>query len=363
MVDTPEQRRMGIKDSHELAMQDWLGSATFDRDVDDPAGPDFWGRQWATAYVDFAAGEKRSWLHSQGMRWIPVAGWAERGGYLAEGHGNSVPRFHLTWGTGPGVVAPFERRVRDAVTKGLVQFRFRHRVDEVLTTVGGVDGVRGAVLEPSGAQRGKRSSQIEVGEFGLRAPAVLVTAGGIGANHDLVQANWPARLGSAPKRMISGVPEHVDGRMLAITEKAGGRLVNRDHMWHYTEGILNWNPIWARHGIRIIPGPSSMWFDALGQRFPAPVTCPPTFSKYTSIPSGTAAWSWSAKSGARWSTAASKPNSSSRARHFSGPPAMPTARAPLSLATWPTTEPTGPVAAATTTVSPGCGRPICNSPA
>jgi predicted oxidoreductase len=270
LVDSPEQRRMGIKDSHDLAMQDWLGSAGFDRGVDDPMGEDFWARQWATAYLDFAAGEKRSWLHGQGVRWFPVVGWAERGGYLADGHGNSVPRFHVTWGTGPGVLAPFERRVRAAVATGQVELRFRHRVDELTVTDGAVDGVRGAVLEPSTAARGTASSRTAVGEFELHGQAVILTAGGIGANHDLVRANWPQRLGSPPKRMISGVPEHVDGRMLGITEAAGGRIVNRDRMWHYTEGVRNWDPIWARHGIRILPGPSSMWFDARGRRFPAP---------------------------------------------------------------------------------------------
>jgi predicted oxidoreductase len=271
MVDTPEQRRMRIKDSYALAMQDWLGSAGFDRGVDDPAGADFWARQWASAYVEFAAGEKRSWLHAQGIRWFPIVGWAERGGYLADGHGNSVPRFHVTWGTGPAVVAPFERRVREAAARGLVRLDFRHRVDALTTTGGVVDGVRGAVLEPSTVERGVASSRTAVGEFELRAPTVLVAAGGIGANHDLVRANWPARFGSAPQRMISGVPEHVDGQMLEITERVGGRLVNRDRMWHYTEGVHNWNPIWARHGIRILPGPSSMWFDARGRRFPAPI--------------------------------------------------------------------------------------------
>ncbi|GAA3068051.1 FAD-binding dehydrogenase [Pseudonocardia yunnanensis] len=270
LVDSPEQRRMGINDSFDLAMQDWLGTAGFDRGVDDPAGEDFWARQWATAYVDFAAGEKRSWLHAQGVRWFPIVGWAERGGYLADGHGNSVPRFHITWGTGPGVVAPFERRVREAVAKGLVELRFRHRVDGLTVTDGVVDGVRGAVLEPSAAARGTASSRTEVGEFELHAQAVIVTSGGIGADHDLVRAYWPSRLGPAPRHMISGVPEHVDGRMLAISERAGARLVNRDRMWHYTEGVHNWDPIWARHGIRILAGPSSLWFDARGRRFPAP---------------------------------------------------------------------------------------------
>ncbi|OLR92031.1 FAD-binding dehydrogenase [Actinokineospora bangkokensis] len=270
LVDSPEQRRMGIKDSAELAMRDWLSSAGFDRGVEDPAGEDYWGLRWAQAYVEFAAGDKRRWLHDQGVRFFPVVGWAERGGGLADGHGNSVPRFHVTWGTGPGVVAPFERRVRAAAEAGRIRFRFRHRVDEVVVTDGAVTGVRGAVLEPSDAARGTASSRAEVGAFELGAQAVVVTSGGIGANHDLVRANWPARLGTAPKSMISGVPEHVDGRMLRISERAGARLVNRDRMWHYTEGLRNWNPIWARHGIRILPGPSAMWLDAHGRRFTAP---------------------------------------------------------------------------------------------
>jgi len=270
LVDSPEQRRMGIKDSRELAWQDWTGSAYFDRGIDDPAAEDYWAYRWAQAYVEFAAGEKRSWLHALGVRWFPLVGWAERGGYLADGHGNSVPRFHVTWGTGPGLLAPFERRVRDAQASGLVGFRFRHRVDALTVTGGAVDGVRGAVFEPSRAARGTRSSRAVLGQFELHAPVVLVCSGGIGGNFDLVRENWPARLGRPPEQMISGVPEYVDGRMLAIAERAGGRLVNRDRMWHYTEGIQNWDPIWARHGIRILPGPSSLWFDARGRRFPAP---------------------------------------------------------------------------------------------
>ncbi|MGY0235653.1 FAD-binding dehydrogenase [Longispora urticae] len=265
LVDSPEQRRMGIRDSRDLAWQDWQGSAGFDRDTDD------WGRRWAEAYVDFAAGEKRAWLRQQGIGFFPVVGWAERGGYTATGHGNSVPRFHVTWGTGPGVVAPFERRVRAGVAKGLVTLRFRHRVDELTVTGGVVDGVRGTVLEPSPAGRGEPSSRVAAGEFALRAQAVIVTSGGIGGNHDLVRKQWPARLGTPPAHMLSGVPAHVDGRMLAITGAAGGHLVNEDRMWHYTEGITNWDPIWARHGIRILPGPSSLWFDATGQRLPVPL--------------------------------------------------------------------------------------------
>jgi uncharacterized protein len=264
-VDSPEQRRLRIRDSRDLAWQDWLGTAGFDREED------HWPRRWAQAYVDFASGEKRAWLHAQGLRIFPVVGWAERGGYLATGHGNSVPRFHVTWGTGPGVLEPFLRRVRAAADRGLVRFAFRHQVDELTMTNGTVDGVRGTLLAPTTAERGQPTSREAVGEFELRAQAVLVTSGGIGGNHDLVRGNWPVRMGPAPTRLLTGVPAHVDGRMLSITQRAGGTIINPDRMWHYTEGIANWSPIWPSHGIRILAGPSSLWLDALGNRLPPPL--------------------------------------------------------------------------------------------
>ena len=265
LVDSPEQRRLRVRDSLELARQDWFGTAAFDREED------HWPRQWAEAYLQFAAGEKRSWLRSQGIRFFPIVGWAERGGYTATGHGNSVPRFHITWGTGPGVVAPFERRVREAVASGRVQLRFRHRADELVVSGGVVTGVRGAVLEPSPVARGEASSRVEAGQFEISAQAVVVTSGGIGGNHELVRKNWPARLGPVPQRLLSGVPAHVDGRMLQIAEDAGASVVNGDRMWHYTEGITNYAPIWPMHGIRILPGPSSLWLDATGHRLPVPL--------------------------------------------------------------------------------------------
>ncbi len=264
-VDSPEQRRLGVRDSPELALRDWFTSAGFDRDED------YWPRQWAEAYVDFASGEKRAWLRQQGLRVFPLVQWAERGGHHATGHGNSVPRFHVTWGTGPGVLEPFLRRVREAEARGLVSLRFRHRVSELTTSGGRIDGVRGDLLAPSTVERGQPSSREVVGDFDLRAQAVIVTSGGIGANHELVRRNWPQRYGPAPEHMISGVPDHVDGRMLDVVTSAGGRIINPDRMWHYTEGIQNYAPIWSRHGIRILPGPSSLWVDALGRRLPYPL--------------------------------------------------------------------------------------------
>lgn len=257
-VDSPEQRRLRIRDSLEVARKDWSGAAGFDRPED------HWPRQWAEAYLQFAAGEKRGWLHAMGLRWFPVVGWAERGR-------NSVPRFHVTWGTGPAVLAPFIARTRQAEEHGRLEFRFRHRVDELIVENGAVTGTRGAVLAPSIAERGARSMRDVSGEFELRASAVIIASGGIGGNLDLVRQQWPMAMGAAPRSMVCGVPASTDGRGLSLVARAGGRLINQDRMWHYTEGVRNWSPIWPDHGIRILPGPSSLWLDASGTRLPAPL--------------------------------------------------------------------------------------------
>ena len=276
MVDTPEQRRMKISDSHDLAMGDWMGSAQFDR-VEDA-----WPRKWAEAFVEFSAGEMRSMLHNLGMRWFPVVGWAERGGGFADGHGNSVPRFHITWGTGPGVLKPYVDLAKEAIANGKMEILFRHRVSKLDRKNGAVVGASGDILEPSTVARGEKSGRKIVGDFEIKAESIIVTSGGIGGDIDLVKKNWPRdRLGKPPKNMICGVPHHVDGRMLGITQKAGGGIINADRMWHYCEGVKNWDPIWPNHAIRILPGPSSMWFDAEGNRLPAP--CLPGFDTLSTL--------------------------------------------------------------------------------
>jgi predicted oxidoreductase len=264
-IDSPEQRRMGIKDSVELARQDWFGTAGFDR------AEDAWPRRWAEAYLQFAHREKRAWLREKGVGFFPVVGWAERGGYTATGPGNSVPRFHITWGTGPGIVAPFQAAVEDAEARGLVTILPRHRVTTLLGSGGAVVGAAGEILAPSGAARGTATSREVVGDFEITAGATIISSGGIGGDHDKVRAQWPARLGAPPASMVSGVPAYVDGAMLGVAERAGARLINGDRMWHYVEGIQNWNPVWPLHGIRILPGPSSVWLDATGKRLPVPL--------------------------------------------------------------------------------------------
>ncbi len=269
LVNSPEQRKLGVRDGVDLAWRDWRGSAGWDR-LAGPLAEDEWAVQWARAYVEFAAGEKRSWLKQHGISLTPMIGWAERGGGQAFGHGNSVPRFHVAWGTGTGVSEPFADRARAAAKDGRLTFHHRRRVDRLLVEGGRVTGVAGAILAADAAPRGAASNRNVVGDFTLRAQAVVLASGGIGGDHDKVRRFWPERLGSPPKSMITGVPAYVDGRMLDIAGEAGGRLVNRDRMWHYVEGVQNWDPIWPRHAIRILPGPSPLWLDALGRRLPAP---------------------------------------------------------------------------------------------
>lgn len=270
-VDSPEQKMMRVTDSQELAWRDWKNSAQFDRDAHgELAQHDRWAYAWAKEYVRFAATEKRAYLKSLGLNVLPTVGWAERGGGDASGHGNSVPRFHLTWGTGPEVVRVFREPLEAAERAGRVEFHFRHRVEEIIVKGGAVTGVRGHRLtDCDHLARGEASPSTAKEAFEAYGRVVIAT-GGIGGNLDKVRAMWPTeRWGPCPQDMVTGVPAHVDGRGIDIAKKAGARLVNTDRMWHYPEGMVNWDPIWPNHGIRIIPGPSALWLDATGKRLPA----------------------------------------------------------------------------------------------
>lgn len=237
-VDSAEQRRLGIRDSRALALRDWLASARFDRPRDDR-----WPRRWAEAFVDFATDEMEAYLKARGVGFLFNVGWAERGAGRADGHGNSVPRFHLTWGVGPEVVRVFAEPVRAKAEQqeGLVAFRFRHVVDELVLddATGRAVGVRGRVLAPDDAPRGVPTNRDVLRPFELRGAAVLVASGGIGGNVEAVKAAWPVdRLGpKVPEHFVVGVPAHVDGRMIDITGKAGGHVINRDRMWQYVNCV------------------------------------------------------------------------------------------------------------------------------
>lgn len=264
LVDTPEQRQLGIKDSHELTMMDWLGSAAFDRDIDDQ-----WARPWAEAYVRFAGTSARDYLLGYGLELLPSVLFGERGDGTAGGHGNSVPRFHVVKGAGPELVRAIAAPVLAAERRGHAIIHFRHRVDGISLENGRAVGVHGSVLEESEAERGGLSNRRVQRNFTLRCPNIVVAAGGMGGNVDMIRENWPTQtLGAVPELMLSGAPAHVDGRMLKISEQAGAHLVNHDRSWIYPEGLHNWDPVWPNHGVRLMAGLSSLWLDANGSRLP-----------------------------------------------------------------------------------------------
>ncbi|MBF7015974.1 FAD-binding dehydrogenase [Staphylococcus durrellii] len=266
LVNSKIQQRLGVHDSFELALNDWFGTAQFDR-LD---GEDYWANEWAKAYVKFATYDKENYLKNMGIKLIPILGWAERGGTSASTHGNSVPRFHITWGTGPGLVNPFIRYVFQKEQEGQFTFLPRHQVTQVTIDDNQIKHIAGNILEESDVARGKPSSRTIIDTFSYNVDYLVITSGGIGANIPLIKKYWPKRLGTPPKNMIQGVPDSTDGLLINISEYAGVNVVNKDRMWHYTEGIKNHSPIWSNHGIRIIPGPSSLWFDAIGNRMTAP---------------------------------------------------------------------------------------------
>ena len=266
LIDTPEQRRLRVHDSLELARQDWFGTAGFDRDRGPLAAPV--GRGLPAV----RGGGEAGLAQGAGHRLLP-GGRLGRAGRLHRHRARQL-RAALPHRLG--------HRARPSSSRSPAGCG-RPSTPAASSCASGTGctswsspaarspACAARCSRPSAVARGEASSRTEVGDFEISAQAVVVTAGGIGGNHELVRRNWPARLGPAPQRMLSGVPAHVDGHMLEATEAAGASVVNSDRMWHYTEGIANHSPVWARHGIRILPGPSSLWFDATGKRLPVPL--------------------------------------------------------------------------------------------
>jgi uncharacterized protein len=256
MVDSPEQRRSGIEDSVELALEDWLRVAEFE-------DSDVWPRRWAEQYVARARDEVGEWLKRHGVRFFPVVNWAERGVY---GDGNSVPRFHLTWGTGKALVDATWAAVRRHPG---VEVRFRHRVRGLMMRRGRVAGAR-IVDEASGS------------EYELAAQHVVIAAGGIGGNLDLVRKNWPANLGSPPKEILMGSHYYADGAMHKEVRRVGGNVTHLARMWNYADAVRHPRPRRPLHGLKLIPPRSGLVLDPTGRRY-GPIPLIPTFDAYYAL--------------------------------------------------------------------------------
>jgi hypothetical protein len=254
MVDTPEQRRSGIEDSVDLALEDWKRVAEFE-------DADFWPRRWAEEYVARARDEVGGWLRRHGVRFFPVVNWAERGVY---GDGNSVPRFHLTWGTGKALVDAVWGAIERHPTTNRLDVRFQSRVTELLTDGDRITGCR-----------------VESGPD-IDATQVVITAGGIGGNLDLIRREWPAELGQPPAEILMGSHYYADGAMHEEVKRIGGNVTHISRMWNYADAVRHPKPRRPGHGLKLIPPRSGLVLDPTGKRY-GPIPLIPTFDAHYAL--------------------------------------------------------------------------------
>jgi uncharacterized protein len=286
MVDSPEQRRSRIKDNERTALEDWLRIAEM--------GPEEeWPRKWAEQYVTRARDDVGGWLREIGVRFFGAVNWAERGNF---GEGNSVPRFHLTWGTGKALVEAAWNAIESHPRRDALEIRFQSLVTElVLDDEGAVKGCRvtdkdlsggrrARIGEASGQASGARRETTENDEYEVRAgKAVVVAAGGIGGNLDFVRRVWPtAELGSAPKKLLMGSHQYADGAMHEEVERIGGNVTHLSRMWNYADAVRHPKPHREHHGVKLIPPRSGVMVNPDGRRY-GPVPVMPTYDAYAAL--------------------------------------------------------------------------------
>jgi hypothetical protein len=287
MVDSPEQRRSRIPDSEALALEDWLRIAEFDPE-------DTWPRRWAEQYVTRARDDVGGWLREIGVKFFPVVNWAERGNF---GDGNSVPRFHLTWGTGKALVQAVWGAIESHPRRSALDLRLRSRVTGLISEEGRIVGCRVVTesdggtstdpLEPtsmsSSAGLGNRPSA-QTNDYEVRAAkAVVIAAGGIGGNLELVRREWPTeRLGAAPKKLLMGSHYYADGALHEEVRKLGGHVTHLSRMWNYADAVRHPKPQREHHGLKLIPPRSGVMLNPDGHRY-GPVPVMPTFDAYSAL--------------------------------------------------------------------------------
>lgn len=260
MVNSPEQRRSRIHDSERLALEDWLRVADF-------APDDAWPTRWAEQYVARARDDVGSWLREIGVRFFPVVNWAERGNFS---DGNSVPRFHLTWGTGKALVDAVHSAIENHPQRERLDLLFGTRVSQLLESEGRIAGVR---------VHDERTGEYEV----WASKAVLIAAGGIGGNLEMVRREWPRNeLGEPPKNMLMGSHYNADGAMHEEVRRIGGNITNLSRMWNYADAVAHPTPHRELHGIKLIPPRSGVMLDPNGRRY-GPVPVMPTYDAYAAL--------------------------------------------------------------------------------
>jgi hypothetical protein len=244
-VDTPMQRRHGIKDSPELALADWTRFGEL-------SAADGWSYRWAQAYVENCRRDVYEWLRQQGIGFLPMPQWVER-------NGNSVPRWHIVWGTGQRLANRLiEQLYKLSQQKTALTLHFSHRVERLLIADGRVVGCAG--------------TREDTGEsFEFQGSDVMVASGGINGDLEQVRRHWPAASGTAPAELLNGAHRFADGTLHKAVTAIGGRLAPLDRMWNYAAGVRHWAPRKPQHGLSLVPPRGALWLDANGQRFEPPL--------------------------------------------------------------------------------------------
>lgn len=258
MVGTPHQKKMRIKDTPELALSDWLRVAQFQEN-------DTWPRQWAEVYVNRSIELIWDWLSQRNVSFLPVVNWPERGLFQPA---NSVPRWHIAWRTGYGIIEALLNHLESHPQRKNLQILFDHQVNHLITTNNNVTGCAGV-----------REGTDE--EFSAEAGTVVIASGGIcGGDLSKVRENWYKPWGNPPGKILNGSHRFADGKMLEVVERLGGNITHLDKQWHYAAGIHHPHPDKKDHGLSLVPPRSALWVNALGKRIGPPPLMSYTDTRY-----------------------------------------------------------------------------------
>lgn len=252
MIDTPHQRRLGLKDSPELGWADWNSVAEFEEG-------DEWPRRWAKRYCEDSIPLIFEFLDRKKIRFLPLVNWPERGVFRP---GNSVPRWHITWGTGYEIVNRLQAALDAHPRRKDLEILFDTEVHGLEIEAGRVVGVRGRSMKDGGA-------------LAVRADHVAIASGGVcGGDLSRVRANWHKPWGEPPKKLLNGAHRYGDGLMHDRVAEAGGNLTHLDLQWHYAAGIHRPGNRRPDDGISLVPPRSALWLNALGRRIMNPTPMP-----------------------------------------------------------------------------------------
>lgn len=248
-VDTKHQRRNGIKDSIDLAKKDWFSYAQFD-------DQEVWGKRWANEYIETCTEKAYQWLRQHGLDFFSVINWAERG---MNKDGNSVPRFHMVWGTGWELVKVLKHKLLTHSKKENLQLLFQHRVQDLITTNNKVIGCRG-------------HNESTLSQFEIHAERTITATGGINGNIQKVKENWDTKLGVPPKRILNGAHKYALGDLHESVSEINGNITHLEKQWNYAMGIKHYQPRKPEHGLSLVPCKSALWLNAFGERIgPTPL--------------------------------------------------------------------------------------------